>query len=101
MIHRGLTMGKATIMGTIPTSPQNTGIAAKPETRKYGATNAGSGLEAAQMDTSSRTVSESEDFRVEELVNTANEKGFNVIVEPIGCQVFPSQRENSACYDIF
>ena len=81
-------MGMVTILGTIPTSPQNTGSAAKPESSKYGATNVGSGLEAAQIDSSSRALAESEDTRVDELFNNAKEKGLTVVEEPRRRSVF-------------
>ena len=73
MTRRGWTMGMVTIMGTIHTSPQNIRIAAKPESSTYGATNVGSGLVAAQIDSSSKALTESEDIRLDELFNNAKE----------------------------
>ena len=77
-----------TIMEALPTNPQNTGTAAKPVTSTHKASTAGSGMEAAQVDSSSSTPTESEKTRLEEFFNNATENGINVIEEPSGWPVF-------------
>jgi hypothetical protein len=52
MTQRGWTMGMVTIMGTIPTSPQNTGSPTKPITNTHKVNNGGTGMKAVKVDSS-------------------------------------------------
>ena len=84
MTQRGWPMGIVTIMGTIPTTTQKTG-SPKPVTSTDKANNAGTGMKAVEVD-SSRDQAGSEEILVEELFNTAKERGVTVIEEPRASQ---------------
>ena len=59
-------------MGALPTSTQNTGTVAKPVAGTYKTSTIGSGMEAAQVDSSSSTLVESEESRLEDFFKDGN-----------------------------
>ena len=76
MTQRGWPTDMVTIMGTIPTTTQKTG-SHKLVTSTHKAKNAGTGMQAVKVDSSSDQAG-SVEILVEELSNTAKEKGITI-----------------------